>query len=67
MNVYTIEIPSKETHINSHMVIRCPHVSEDGFKCGRQLFRLRCVGMASIEVKCPKCKAVLRITADNDK
>lgn len=61
MNIYTVETSPETSKSKDYITVRCPHYFADGFKCGRQLFRLRCDGWASIEIKCPKCKTTLRV------
>ena len=61
MNIYTTEISPETSDTKGYTVVRCPHDFADGHKCKRQLFRLRCNDNTTIEIKCPKCKTVLRI------
>lgn len=60
MNFYTVEIPP-ETSDNDYIEVRCPHNHPDGHKCRRMLFRFKCKGSTSIEIRCPKCKTIIRV------
>lgn len=61
MRIYTTETTPEVKDGKKYISIRCPHIDMYGYVCGRQLMRLSCDGSAVLEVKCQKCKSVIRV------
>lgn len=61
MRIYTTETSPEAKDEKKYISVRCPHIDTYGYVCGRQLLRLTCDGSATMEIKCPKCKSVVRV------
>lgn len=61
MDVYTIETGGEKQDGRRYVSARCPHIGRDGYVCDRQLLKVECKGDATIEIKCPKCKSLVRV------
>lgn len=61
MQFYTVETSPEVQNGEKYVSVRCPHIGINGYVCDRQLLRLVCDGNASIEIKCPKCKSLIRV------
>ncbi len=62
MAVYTIESRPEDKDNSKYVSIRCPHIGINGYVCERQLIRFIKGSDAEFEIKCPKCKSVIRVS-----